>query len=310
MCGKRIARQRDEIRSELAALKARQFGVFERTQARALGLSDHALQRDVAAGRAERLYPRVFRDPAIPYSWEQDLFGALLWAGERSCVSHRAAAALWRLDGFEPGFIEITSPSSLRPPKGVIVHRAQLRSSEMTHVSGMQVTTPTRTILDISSVVDEETVEIALDCALRRGLTSFDYLRRKHAERAVPGRRGSRTIGHILRQRDPGNRPLESALETRFLRLLRQERVPLPQAGYEVGPYRLDFAYPKLHLGIELDGYAFHSARTLWARDLARQNYLVRLGWTILRFTWDDITRRGSAVADEVRHHVAPTLLR
>lgn len=171
------------------------------------------------------------------------------------------------------------------------------------------MTTAARTILDLACVAGEEQVEVALDAALRRGLTSIDYLQRKLAERVGPGRRGTRSIDQLLRHRSFNQKALDSALETKFLRLLRKERLPLPLAGYEVGPYRMDFAYPQLRLGIELDGYAFHFGKRVWQHDLERQNYLLRLGWRLLRFTWDDVTRRPRAVIDEIRHHVAPTLL-
>lgn len=180
----------------------------------------------------------------------------------------------------------------------------------MTHVSGIPVTSATRTILDLASVTEEEAVEIALDCALRRGLTSISYLRRRHEERLARGRRGSRTIAKLLVHRTATDKAPESALETIFFRLLREARVPLPERGYQVGPYRLDFAYPHLRLGIELDGYAFHSGKQAWENDLARQNYLVRVGWTLIRFTWHDVKARGGDVVAEVRTHVCPTLLR
>src|SRR5207302_8127923 len=41
-------------------------------------------------------------------SWQQRLMAAQLWAGEGAAISHRAAAALWELDGFEPGTVELT----------------------------------------------------------------------------------------------------------------------------------------------------------------------------------------------------------
>ena len=113
----------------------------------------------------------------------------------------------------------------------------------------------------------------------------------------------------LLAQRSPGEAVLDSTLETRFLRLLRGARLPLPEPGYEVGPYRLDFAYPEIRLGIELDGYAFHSSKVAWERDLRRQNELLALGWILLRFTWTDVTQRGEAVIAEIRRHVSPNLL-
>jgi len=48
---------------------------------------------------------------------------------------------------------------------------------------------------------------------------------------------------------------------------------------------RLDFAYPELKIGIELDGYAFHSGREAFERDRHRLTELVNEGWHMLVFT-------------------------
>lgn len=304
----RVPAQRDEIARALAELKARQCGVFERDQARALGLSDDWLYREVASGNLLRPHARVYRDPAVPPTWEQDLFAALLWAGSGAAVSHRSAAALWKLDGCEEGSIEIKLPKSRQRPRGIITHRSKLGPGEVTQIRGLRVTSPTRTIFDLAGVVDEETLEIALDSALRRGLTSTDYLSRKFENRRRKGCRGSAVLGRLLTARSSVT-AVESALETRFLRLVRQAKLPTPQSRYEVDRYRLDFAYPQVRLGIELEGYAFHSGRRAWARDLRRSNDLLRLGWTLLHFTWEDVTKHGDRVVDELRTHLLPNLL-
>lgn len=303
----RVPGQRDEALRALAELKAGQFGLFERNQARDLGLSDDFIHRELALGRLLRIHPRVFHDPAVSGGWLQDLFAAVLWAGEGCAVSHRSAAALWKLDGFEPGIVEITVPSPRRR-EGIVLHRGALRPADTTEVAGIPVTAASRTLLDLAGVVEEETLEIGVDCALRRGLTSISYLKRRFADRSGRGCPGSASMRRLLDQRD-NNKAAESALETRFLRLLRNARVPLPEPGYKVGSYRLDFAYPHIRLGIELDGYAFHSNRVAWERDLRRQNELLALGWTLLRFTWTDVTQRAEAVIAEIRRHVSPNLL-
>ncbi|MGH2756233.1 MAG: endonuclease domain-containing protein [Actinomycetota bacterium] len=303
----RVPARREEILDRFRALKARQFGLFERDQARHLGMSDDAIYREVASGRAIRAYPRVYRDAASPQRWEQDLFAALLWAGKEAAASHRAAAALWSLDGSEPSVIELTVPSSRKSPNGVVAHKGSLGPGEVTNVSSMRVTSPTRTILDLAAVIDEAALEIALDSALRRGLTSLSYLQRKHEERSARGRRGTGVVSRLLRERTPCERAPESPLETKFVRLLREARLPAPHAGHEVGPYRLDFAYPSIKLGIELDGYAFHSSKAAWQRDHKRHNELVALGWTLLRFTWDDVAKRRNQVAREIRRRILPT---
>jgi len=37
-------------------------------------------------------------------------------------------------------------------------------------------------------------------------------------------------------------------------------------------------------LAIEADGWASHCGRLQWEDDIARQNALVRAGWTVLRY--------------------------
>ena len=60
---------------------------------------------------------------------------------------------------------------------------------------------------------------------------------------------------------------------------------------------RVDFAYPDPRLAIELDGFRSHGQRKTFDQDRTRQNQLVLLGWTVLRFTWSDLTDRGDSVA-------------
>jgi very-short-patch-repair endonuclease len=50
-------------------------------------------------------------------------------------------------------------------------------------------------------------------------------------------------------------------------------------------------------LAIEVDGYGPHSSRRAFQSDRDRQNTLVGLGWTVLRFTWADVVKRPEHVA-------------
>jgi very-short-patch-repair endonuclease len=83
---------------------------------------------------------------------------------------------------------------------------------------------------------------------------------------------------------------VESPLERDFLTLVRERSMPEPVAQYPVFidghlVARLDFAYPELKVGIELDGYAFHSGRESFERDRRRLTELVNEGWHMLVFT-------------------------
>ena len=52
---------------------------------------------------------------------------------------------------------------------------------------------------------------------------------------------------------------------------------------------------------IEVDGLAKYADPAEWQREKERQNRLVAGGYTILRFTWADITRRPDQTAGQVR---------
>lgn len=67
----------------------------------------------------------------------------------------------------------------------------------------------------------------------------------------------------------------------------------------------LDVAFVSARLAIEVDGWAFHSDVDRFQRDRHRQNALHALGWTVLRFTWADLTTRPSYVVATILAQLA-----
>jgi hypothetical protein len=65
----------------------------------------------------------------------------------------------------------------------------------------------------------------------------------------------------------------------------------------------LDVALILRQVAVEIDGWAFHSDVDRFQRDRERQNALISLGWTVLRFTWADLAHRPEYVASTVRRH-------
>lgn len=55
------------------------------------------------------------------------------------------------------------------------------------------------------------------------------------------------------------------------------------ETQYEVEPYRIDIAFPKHKVGLELDGHAYHSTKAQQARDELRDEYLTSQGWKMER---------------------------
>lgn len=68
---------------------------------------------------------------------------------------------------------------------------------------------------------------------------------------------------------------------------------------------RIDVAFPDLRIAIEVDGFAYHSDRERFQRDRSRQNLLVGLGWTVLRFTWSDLHDRADHVLAVIAAEIA-----
>ena len=50
--------------------------------------------------------------------------------------------------------------------------------------------------------------------------------------------------------------------------------------------------FPGAKLVVEVDGLAHHVTPDRFQADRQRQNRLVAAGWTVLRFTWRDLTER------------------
>jgi len=49
-----------------------------------------------------------------------------------------------------------------------------------------------------------------------------------------------------------------------------------------------------------VDGWAWHSTADRFRADRRRQNALILAGWTVLRFTWDDLVHRPDAVLAQI----------
>jgi hypothetical protein len=135
--------------------------------------------------------------------------------------------------------------------------------------------------------------------------------------RASVARRGRNVVGparRVIRERQAWDSITESQLEDRFLRLVQRYGLPEPVAQYEVCDSsqrfvaRVDFAYPQAAVVIELDGAAFHMDRASFQRDRDRQNGLLLMGFTVLRFTYWDLADRELAVIESISKALTPKL--
>jgi len=295
----------------LSELAGRQHGLITRAQASALGVSDSSVLKRSKAGSLRALHPGVYVVGGAPHTWCQRMLGACLAAGGLAVASHRSAARLWDLLA-EDDLVELSVQRPRAPrPRGVIWHRSRdLVPAHATVRSGVPVTNPMRTLVDLGAVVKPWVVEDALDRGLSRRLFPLSAVEWMLHDVARPGRRGCGVLRRVLDERALGSAQPDGVLEPRMARLIRDHGLPpavFQHAIPDLGA-RVDFAYPDQRLAIEVDGYEVHGTPRALAADLQRQNRLVLAGWTVLRFTWADVVRRPAAVASAIHDRLGAFL--
>lgn len=299
-------------RPELGCLRrARsQHGLITHSQALAAGMTRRQIELRLASGAWERVLPRVYRMAGTPTTDEGELMAATLWAGEGSAASGRSAAALWELIEVRGHRAEITTHRKISA-RGVLVHRSySLPPEDITRLRSIPVTTAARTLLDLGAVLSLEALERALERALHKRLTRMEVLEVRFHRWTRQGRVGAGKWRRLLELRDPFLKATATDFETRMSQLTRRHGLPTPLRQYSVFDddrfvARLDFAYSVEKVAIECDSEEWHLGREPWQRDMRRYNALTALGWSVLRFSWWDVTDHPQQVASRIKDVLA-----
>jgi very-short-patch-repair endonuclease len=180
---------------------------------------------------------------------------------------------------------------------GISVSRERLPTGDVIFVDGLLVTTRERAVLDCLRRLPPRAAAELLDRALQQRWITQDWLvGRVHDFAGRPG------VGRLVRLvRDCGD-GARSAAERLLVRELRAAGIGGWVANHPVYDARgalvgvVDLAFVARRLAVEVDGRAWHSAGDRFQRDRERQNRLVAAGWTVLRFTWHDLTARPDRV--------------
>ncbi len=159
----------DAVRA-VAELAAAQHRAFTRRQAAALRFDHRRIATALRAGWLTEPTPGVLVMSGSPATWEQRLAVVLLAANCCGVASHRAAARLHELDGFDDDSTNVVEASVERAcrvviPDTVVHHVTPLEGRDLTQVAGLACTTVPRTLADLGAVVKDRTL-------LRRALTS------------------------------------------------------------------------------------------------------------------------------------------
>lgn len=267
-----------------------QHGVISRGQLSSCGQSPDQVTRLVKRSLLIRQTHGVYRAAPALASFESALWVAVLMT--EGLLSGTTAAYLWGMVEQHSGPIRIIVARRRRiaTPAGVRVLRRDLAAGTSCRRYGLPVTVRSMAAIDHLVTLPLSAACAFADRALQQGWIGQGQL----IERLGSPLHGNATVRRVLARMDGG---AEAESERMLHRLLRARGIRGWVGNHEVlvagvVRARIDVAFVALRIAIEVDGFAYHSDRTRFQRDRRRQNLLVGLGWTVLRFTWTDLHDR------------------
>jgi hypothetical protein len=280
-----------------------QNSVFTAQQARDAGYSAKQLRHRLRSGQWTVVFGSVYADRAAALTPVSRARAAALAAGGGANVSHMTSAVLWDLRvPRDPEAHVIVAPHRRLRIAGLRPHRLELSEAEIAVVNGIPCTTLLRTMLDCLLWLPEEAGRAMAVDALQRGRVSVEELRT--ALRRTGQRHGLSRAWSVVADIGAG---AHSEAEVRVHALLRRAGVtrwtantPVSDADGLIGI--VDVLFDGARVVVEIDGRAYHSDDVAFQRDRTRQNRLMRAGYLVLRFTWDDVVARPDEIVALVRH--------
>jgi hypothetical protein len=137
----------------------------------------------------------------------------------------------------------------------------------------------------------------------RLGLLTADCVRQ--TELRSRSFKGRGELVKLLQIWVPETGKIRSALEGEFLLLCGKFEIPPPRTNQWVGGYEVDCVWPGSKLIVELDGRRFHDDGFSIPADRDKDEALSRAGFTILRFTYWQVTKQPGEVARAIRAELA-----
>lgn len=143
----------------LTSLAAGQHGCFANRQLASVGISDDQLHRLRKQGLVLPAQHRgVHRFASHTETWRQRVMAATLSMPD-AMASHRTAAVLWDLEGFQPGRIELTVQHGDWRDRDIVVHQTKdLVGGDYDERYGIPCTSLIRTLVDLPAVAWEDAV--------------------------------------------------------------------------------------------------------------------------------------------------------
>jgi predicted transcriptional regulator of viral defense system len=232
------------------------------------------------------------------------LAAAVAVRGPGTVVSHESAAYLHSIDLLSaPEAATLTCPPGRgwRASPNVRLHATTLPAEQITTMIGMSVTTPARTVVDLSRTLSFRAGVVSADSALRRKLVTKTELTDVLAACARwPGARRAAAVIEFADGR--AESPLESIARIAF----NDCGLPPPElqvwlGGTDEPVGRVDFYWRKYLTIAEVDGAIKYADPGRARAQLRRDSLLRDDGFEVVHFTWQQITQTPDQVALSIR---------
>lgn len=275
---------------------ARQHGLVTTAQLRGAGWSKKVISGRERSGLLRRVHRGVYLvGPLV--TPQTTAMAATIASGPEALLGHYPAAVVWGLRPPRDGPMHVTLPHGAHSRPGIQVHRAILHPGDRTRHLGVPITSPARTLLDLAATEPIAELDRALNEARIGRLVSARSLDEQFSR--YPTHRGTAALKEA-QQTEP--HLTRSEAERRTLDLIRQAGLPRPEVNAQVEGYEVDLVWRERELVVEIDGYAFHSARAAFERDRRRDQQLVAAGYRTIRVTWRQL--------EDESHRLVATLTR
>jgi very-short-patch-repair endonuclease len=238
--------------------------------------------------------PRVYTVGHAARSTEGDLAAALLYAGPGSMLSHATAAWWWGFLNYPPDLIHVSTPRRCKSLPGIVVHGR--RDLPRVARNGLPVTTPHQSLLDFAQTAPNDLLRFALANADYHGLLDLSALD------ALQGR-GKAKLNKALAIHRPELAHTRSDFERLLVPFCEAHDLPIPRFNVKLHGWLVDAVWPDRMLVVELDSVQAHRTPAQIQRDHQRELELRAAGYTVLRYTWHQLTQTPELVAADIIRH-------
>jgi very-short-patch-repair endonuclease len=281
----------------VAALAERQWGVVTSAQLVEIGLGHTGISRWIDERRLHRIHPGVYAVGHLALGIEARLAAALFYAGPGAALSHVTAAWWWGMLHTDPRRLHVCVPGRRRSLRSVRVHTR--KHQERSRHKRLPLTPPAQTLLDIAGVVRF--------MELRRALAEAEYRRLATLAEVEAvlgrGRPGSAALRAALECHLPQLARTRSRMEEKFVLLCERHCLTPPAVNARIAGWTVDAVWFDLRLAVELDSHAAHATPAAMEEDRRRDLELRAAGYTVLRYTWRQVTEEGDLVIADLRRH-------